>query len=98
MQNNQAHAREVLTFSGELDIPDFLQWVQHRARKLGLRGQVVAEHDAVVADVSGPPELIEAMALCCSLGPASSWVETVTRVAAAPHQNSANHFSIQQPN
>jgi len=84
------HARERLTFHGTLDLADFAGWAQHRADKLGLTGCVTTEADTVVADVSGPAELIEAMALCCSLGPASSWVERVDRVALVSHQGGAN--------
>ena len=94
MTRNQPIARELLRFRGTLDTDDFCAWVQHRALKLGLSGSASVEGAAVIADVTGPPELIDAMALCCSLGPASSWVEDVERTSLEPHHEGANGFQL----
>ncbi|MEM7376012.1 MAG: acylphosphatase [Pseudomonadota bacterium] len=91
---NRGPSRELIVFSGRLDTADFMQWVHHRACKLGLFGHVRPHGEAVLADVTGPDELIDAMALCCSLGPVSSWVETVERTPATPHQIGATAFEI----
>ncbi|MEM9602897.1 MAG: acylphosphatase [Pseudomonadota bacterium] len=91
---NRGPSRELIVFNGRLDTVDFMQWVHHRACKLGLSGHVRPHGEAVLVDVTGPDELIDAMALCCSLGPVSSCVETVQRTPATPHQNGATAFEI----
>ena len=72
---------EHITFTGQVSKPDFLEWIVHRAKRLGLDGWVA--HDRarqnVEVVVQGPPELIDAMALSCSLGPMTVWVERVDR-------------------
>jgi acylphosphatase len=70
-----------LTFYGDVGAQDFLDWIAHRANKLGLVGWVKG-HDlgqSVEVLVSGSVDLIDAMELGCSLGPESIWVETINR-------------------
>ena len=72
---------EHMTFTGQVSKADFLDWIAHRAMRLGLNGWVAQDRvkDHVVLVVQGPPELIDAMALACSLGPMTVWVEQVDR-------------------
>lgn len=72
---------EKLVIRGELAAPDFPAWIIHRARRLGLRGGIleVDEH-AIQLLVAGPPDLIDAMEVGCSLGPTSVQVDRIDRI------------------
>lgn len=74
-----------LIFTGDVSAPDFLDWIVHRARRLGLRGWVRTGDTAAASVevlVAGAPDLIDAMEVGCSLGPISVLVDTVERFAA----------------
>jgi acylphosphatase len=65
---------------GDVGLPQFLTWIECHARRLGLSGNVLSQDSHCVAlVVSGPAELIDAMALGCSLGPIEVWVDAIER-------------------
>lgn len=65
---------------GDVGAPIFATWIARHARRLGLRGAIL-RHDAgrVEMVVTGLPDLLDAMALGCSLGPQEVWVERIDR-------------------
>lgn len=69
---------------GDVGAPIFATWIARHARRLGLRGAIL-RHDAgrVEMVVTGLPDLLDAMALGCSLGPQEVWVERIDRTAVA---------------
>lgn len=90
---------ELFRFSGDVNKPDFLHWICHRANRLGLNGWVREDVSAKSIEVlaSGPEELLDAMELGCSLGPITVWVEDVERY---PHKTDSpvpNGFNILNP-
>ena len=80
------HPEQSQTFGihGEVGAPIFATWIAHHARRLGLRGAILW-HDAGQIDLvlTGLPELLDAMALGCSLGPREVWVERIERAETA---------------
>ena len=73
--------REHFRISGRVGSPVFAIWIARHAARLGLSGRVVA-HGAEEVEVvlSGPPDLLDAMELGCSLGPREVWVDRIERV------------------
>ncbi|WP_284324819.1 acylphosphatase [Cypionkella aquatica] len=69
---------------GDVGAPVFAAWIARHARRLGLRGAIL-RHDAGRIDVvlTGLPDLLDAMALGCSLGPREVWVDRIDRAEAA---------------
>ena len=73
---------ELMVLSGNVGAPDFLDWISHRARRLGLKGWVkAASCNRLEMLVIGPPDLVDAMELGCSLGPMSVMVDHVDRTS-----------------
>jgi len=73
---------ELMVLSGNVGAPDFPEWISHRARRLGLKGWVKAgDGDRLEMLVIGPPDLIDAMELGCSLGPMSVLVDHIARTS-----------------
>ena len=72
------------TVLGNVGAPIFASWIARHARRLGLRGAIL-HHDSGRLDmaVTGLPDLLDAMALGCSLGPQDGWVEQVERAETA---------------
>jgi len=71
---------ETMIIRGRLASADFLDWIVHRARRLGLRGGIVQVDPHVIETVvAGSPELIDAMEVGCSLGPTSVEVDRIDR-------------------
>lgn len=69
-----------LTIRGRFDADTMVEWIGHRARKLSLRSSIGATTSTrIVVHVAGPPELIDAMALACSLGPGEALIDAVGR-------------------
>ena len=65
---------------GDVGVPHFAVWIENHGRRLGLLILITSQkQNCVEVTVSGPPELIDAMALGCSLGPIEVWVETIER-------------------
>lgn len=69
---------------GDVGAPIFATWIARHARRLGLRGAIV-RHDAGRLDlvITGLPDLLDAMALGCSLGPQEVWVDHIDRTDTA---------------
>ena len=69
--------------TGDVGAAVFAPWIARHAGRLGLRHHLLS-HDsrAVELLVSGPPDLLDAMALGCSLGPREVWVEDIERLPA----------------
>lgn len=88
---------EKLVFTGKVDAPDYLDWIAHRAGRLGLRGWV-ARHDPsrVEVVVHGEPDLIDAMEVGCSLGPITVLVDAIEREPAGDLLL-PNGFAIRKP-
>lgn len=67
-------------FVGELDGTSFVEFAQHRARRLDIEIRVVeAGPDSAVFDVGGEPDLVDMFEMACSLGPLTSIVHDVER-------------------
>ena len=82
-------ASERFRIHGRVGAPIFATWITRHARKLGLSGAIL-RHDASQLDLalSGPPDLLDAMELGCSLGPQEVWVEKIDRTLEnAPRGN-----------
>ena len=69
---------------GDVGAPIFATWIARHARRLGLRGAIL-HHDSrrIEMVVTGLPDLLDAMALGCSLGPQEVWVERIDRAPTA---------------
>lgn len=68
---------------GDVGAPVFAVWIARHARKLGLRGAVLAQSAGQLDLIaSGPPDLLDALSLGCSLGPQEVWVDQIDRTAA----------------
>ncbi len=69
---------------GDVGAPIFARWIARHARRLGLRGAIL-HHDAgrIEMVITGLPDLLDAMALGCSLGPQEVWVEGIDRTEVA---------------
>ena len=69
-----------LRLRGALSSDSLDAWIAHRARLLDLRGWIEGRSaEAANVIVAGPKEMIEAMEVCCSLGPADVLIDGVTR-------------------
>ncbi|MEP1768821.1 MAG: hypothetical protein ABJJ53_19545 [Sulfitobacter sp.] len=71
-------ASDVLDFTltGTLSSPDFIPWMNRQAGKLGVTYDarlVSAARMQITAE--GAPEMLEAFALACSLGPSSVMID-----------------------
>ncbi len=63
---------------GQVQAADYPEWIQRHARKLGLR-DVTARltNEGMDVRATGPDEMLNALALGCSLGPASILVDEI---------------------
>ena len=69
---------------GDVGAVQFRGWIMRHAGKLGLTGAVLSQSaDCVEMRFSGPPDLLDAMAVGCSLGPCEVWVDRIERAAVA---------------
>ena len=75
-----ADVTEHFAICGQVGAAVFPWWITRHAARLGLGLRFVA-HSGTRLDmiVSGPPDLLDAMALACSLGPQEVWVDQVDR-------------------
>ncbi len=77
------HERFVL--SGDVGAPEFPAWIARHAARLGLQARMGPRSAGrLELTVGGPPDLVDAMELGCSLGPIGVWVETVDRESIGP--------------
>jgi len=71
---------EHFVISGRLAPAAFRPWITRHAGRLGLNVTFLHETDhRLDLTVGGPADLIDAMELGCSLGPAETWVEEIER-------------------
>ena len=80
------HPNSLLTqrfwIRGDVGSAVFSGWITRHLGRLGLSGRVIDQNaDCVTIVVSGPPDLLDALALGCSLGPQEVWVDEIERVA-----------------
>lgn len=89
---------ERFTLCGDVIKPDFLDWISHRAQRLGLTGWAheIPERQLIEIFVNGPEDLLDAMELGCSLGPITVWVEHIERVPCGPDEDIHNGFNIRR--
>ena len=74
------YVSELFVISGDVDKPGFPGWIDRHACRLGLESQLLQHApDRIELAVSGPPDLVDAMELGCSLGPIEVWVERIDR-------------------
>jgi acylphosphatase len=67
-----------LRILGDVGPAEFRTWTLRHAARLGLRCTIISHRaDCLEVTASGPGELIEALALGCSLGPRSVMVDRV---------------------
>lgn len=87
---------ERFKLSGDVNKPDFLDWISHRAQRLGLTGWVQENPDQEIIEivVDGPLDLLDAMELGCSLGPITVWVEHIERTPCGDDEDIHNGFNI----
>lgn len=65
---------------GDVGAALFQPWIIAHAAKLGLTGRIVAQTDDYIdMRFSGPPDLLDALAVGCSLGPRDVWVDRIDR-------------------
>lgn len=79
-----AEVTEHFALIGQVGSAVFPVWISRHAARLGLELRLLA-HNVTQFDmiVSGPPDLLDAMALACSLGPQEVWVDQVDRQRAS---------------
>jgi len=76
--NQQDQVASIQVF-GRVTAPDFPDWITRHARKLGLRRIRTSLHaDYLDVGAIGQDEMLNALALACSLGPQSALVDRVT--------------------
>ncbi|MCC5975687.1 MAG: hypothetical protein JJT81_16780 [Rubellimicrobium sp.] len=79
---NPATTRYLVT--GDVTARHFPGWIRAHAAKLGLELHRLDLSDrGLELEGSGPPEMLEALALACSLGPAGVLVDRVIRAPGA---------------
>jgi acylphosphatase len=73
--------RELFCIKGQVGAAGFPTWISRHLGRLGLEGRVLAQScTSVRVIVAGPAELLDAMALACSLGPQDVWVDEIERL------------------
>lgn len=77
---SNAARSERFVIHGDLAPRAFRPWILRHAGRLGLQVDFVsATQDRLDLCVAGPPDLIDAMELGCSLGPRETWVDSIDR-------------------
>lgn len=85
---------QIIRISGDVGAPVFAVWIARHARRLGLRGAILRHGvDRLDLALTGQPELLDAMALGCSLGPREVWVDQIERWVGQP-QNTDDFSSM----
>ena len=84
---------ERFEITGDVGAAVFATWIVRHARRLGLRGAVLAQGPGQIDLVAtGQADLLDALAMGCSLGPREVWVERITRlpgIAQGPNEFSS---------
>ncbi len=92
----QPDATERFAIWGQVGAAEYPVWIKRHAARLGLTGRILTQTDQRLDVVlSGPPDLLDAMALGCSLGPQEVWVDKIDRIAlnAASTHESTSRFA-----
>ena len=64
--------------TGDVGAPHFPGWIRHHAAKLGVTlGKLELSNLGLEIQGSGPPEMLDALAIACSLGPAGVLVDRI---------------------
>ncbi|MDS9467867.1 acylphosphatase [Paracoccus sp. MBLB3053] len=80
MTSAPAISVERFVIMGQLAPAAFRPWISRHAGRLGLGVTFLSEtSERIDISVKGPPDLIDAMEMGCTLGPAETWVETIER-------------------
>lgn len=80
-QPPQSTLTQRFAIRGQVGAASFLPWITRHAARLGLCGQILGQSETCVDLIlSGPPDLLDAMALGCSLGPQEVWVDDIDRL------------------
>lgn len=74
---NLASSHATISLFGDVSAPDFPSWILRHAHKLGVRSAVRFADNCVKVTATGPDVMLEALALGCSLGPATVLVDRV---------------------
>jgi len=74
---NPVASKATISLFGDVFASDFPDWILRHAQKLGVRGAVERFDDRLKVTASGHNVMLEALALGCSLGPASVMVERI---------------------
>ncbi|SEL21810.1 hypothetical protein [Pacificibacter marinus] len=76
------------TFGGDLPVASFAEFAQHRAARLSLTLETVAQNsDTMTVRVHGPTDLVDAFEMAMSLGPADCIVSDVRRTDNNPNRS-----------
>jgi hypothetical protein len=74
---------ERISIVGQVGALCFPVWINRHAARLGLTIQSLSQRATHIDFLlSGPPDLLDAMVLGCSLGPKEVWVDTIHRYPA----------------
>jgi acylphosphatase len=77
----QPIVQEMFFIKGKVGATGFPAWILRHAARLGLVGRVLRQsHTRLDVIVAGPADLLDAMALACSLGPQEVWVDEIDRL------------------
>lgn len=77
----QIDVKEQFSIWGQVGASVYPLWIRRHAGRLGLTGRIVFQNDTRLEVVlCGPPDLLDAMALGCSLGPQEVWVDRIDRL------------------
>jgi len=75
-RHNQAQPALTFSLVGNVDQSDFMAWMERQASKLGVVFSVVQHSESeLTLRAVGAPEMTQAFALACSLGPKSVRVD-----------------------
>ncbi|MBT9384483.1 acylphosphatase [Pseudooceanicola sp. CBS1P-1] len=70
---------------GRVGAASFPPWIRRHGARLGLECRDLAQQEARVSLLlTGPPALLDAMEMGCSLGPWDIWVEQIDRFPLFP--------------
>ena len=76
-----ADATQHFAIRGDVGAVCFAPWITRHAARLGLGGRILGQTSTCIEVIlTGPPDLLDAMALACSLGPQEVWVDEIDRL------------------
>lgn len=81
MEKTTQVANEHFFIRGQVGSASFPPWIMRHAARLGLRVAILGQSARCVEVIlHGPPVMLDAMALACSLGPQEVWVDHINRM------------------